>query len=172
MTEPTWIQVAKRLTMNPRGGAIGSEVAISTAGLPPEQTMIVAFANLQSYELVRRVDTDKEGNFSATIVVPTWAELDTVHYIFVSLADERPRALSEGFHVTTTEGVAHAQGTIGRAENGCVEMKNADDVLYNLVGDIGAIRTGEQVRVTGTITDEAVCGGIGVALQVTTITRR
>src|SRR5687767_7951583 len=162
MTPTRLPQVRLPLPISPRGGAIGTVVSLSATGLPPEATLLIAFANLQSYQLMQRVITDKDGAFTTTQEVPEWAELNGAHYFFASFADERPLAFSYAFHVTPRSGVARVQGTIGSQVEGCVDLKTPGDVLYHLTGDVGALKAGDRVSVTGTIADQAVCGGAGV----------
>ena len=152
--------------MTPRGGAIGSEVTVGTAGLPPEETMLIAFANLQSYELLRRIQTDKNGAFTATVKVPIWAEVNGAHYIFVSLLDERPLALTAPFHVSSADGTVHLTGFVGPTVQDCVTMMKGE-VTYHLVGVSGKHREGELVSVTGRIADADPCGDENLSIAVT-----
>jgi hypothetical protein len=172
MAPPFVPQVRLPLPIEPRGGAIGTVVSLSATGLPPEETLLIAFANLQSYQLLQQVTTDKDGSFSTTQEVPRWAELNGAHYFFASRSDERPLAFSYAFHVTPNSGVARVTGTIGSAVNGCLDQKTPGDVLYHLTGATGTRVAGERVRVTGTIADAAVCGGAGVVIDVTEIELR
>jgi hypothetical protein len=158
------------LPLDPRGGAIGSAVVLKASGLPPDTNLLIAFANLQNYQLIQRVLTDSTGSFTATSQVPDWAILDGVHYFFASHSDEIPLALSAGFHVTAPDGTARVEGTIERPATGCVDLKNAGDVVYHLVGNVGNPQTGARVTVVGTITDPAVCNGIGPVIAVKEIT--
>ena len=162
-------QEPRRLAIAPRGGAIGSEVTVAMVGATPKASIRIAFANLQAYELIHTVVTDADGNFTTTIKVPDWALPDQVHYMFANPGNGKPRAFSDGFHVTAADGTAHVEGTLGSEVEGCVEMKNADGVLYNLVGDLPEVSPGDHVAVVGTIANAASCGGQGVAIAVTDI---
>lgn len=165
-----WIRALapEKLPMTPRGGAIGSEVTVGTAGLPPEETMLIAFANLQSYELLRRIETDKNGAFTATIRVPLWAEVDTAHYVFVSRLDERPIKLTEAFHVTAEDGVAHTRGRVVARNGSCLEIRTAAEVIYHLTGTADAHQVGDFVLVKGAIGTDPH-GEDGLSIAVTAI---
>lgn len=154
------------LPISPRGGAVGSVVSLSATGLPPQTGLLVAFANLQSYQLLGDLVTDPNGSFSTTAIVPPWAELDGLHYFFVSFSDERPLALSPAFHVTAPDGTARVEGTIETAAEGCLDLKAPGDGLYHLVGGTRQHRTGERIAVVGRIGDAAACGGNGVVITV------
>jgi hypothetical protein len=151
---------------------VGTVVNLSATGLPPNSRLLIAFANLQSYQLLQRVETDASGSFATTQEVPPWAELNGAHYFFASFADERPLAFSHAFHVTPRSGVARVTGTIAQQANGCVDLKTPGDVLYHLLGGVDQLKPGDRVTVVGAIADAAACGGTGVAIQVTEVTGR
>jgi hypothetical protein len=165
-------QVRLPLPIAPRGGAIGTVVELSATGLPPSTALLVAFANLQSYQLVQNIETDAQGAFSTTQEIPYWAEINGAHYFFVSFADERPIAFSHAFHVTPNSGIARVSGTIGERVDGCVDLKTSGDVLYHLTGELGDLVAGDRVTLTGAILDAAACGGNGVAIAVNAIAKR
>ena len=131
--------------------------------------LLIAFANLQSYQLLQRVATDSEGRFKTKQEVPPWAKVGGVHYFFASFSDERPLALSDGFHVTTADGTARVKGMIGDPVESCVELTTTGDVLYHLVGGIGERVPGDRVSVIGTIANADACAGPGIAIAVTDI---
>lgn len=165
MSRPPSAQQARRLVIAPRGGAVGSEVTVGMAGAAPKASIRIAFANLQAYELIHTVVTDADGNFTTQVKVPDWAVTDQVHYFFANPGNQQPRAFSDGFHVTAADGTANVIGTLGRDVDGCIELRDADDVLYNLVGDIGGWVPGDRVAVTGSIAGTSGCGE-GVAIEV------
>ena len=67
MTGPVLIQQKLPLPITPRGGAIGSEVLLGATGLPPQARLLIAFANLQGYQLLQRVETHKPHRVSARV---------------------------------------------------------------------------------------------------------
>jgi hypothetical protein len=157
------------LPIRPKGGAIGTEVHLSTTGLAPNTRYIIAFANLTNYQLVGRVTTDESGSFSTTQRVPDWAELDRVHYFFAALANEVPLAFSTGFHVTAADGAAVVTGWIEERTAACVELRDVKEELYHLTGEVGERKAGERVEVRGTITDSTACAGAGIVIAVRTV---
>jgi hypothetical protein len=164
-------QERRPLAIAPRGGAIGTEVALSATGLPPLSSFLIAFANLQNYQLLQRVATDADGAFATKQVVPPWAVLDGAHYFFASFSDEIPRAFSLAFHVTAADGAARVDGTVGDRADGCVDL-NAGEVLYHLTGDVGDVQKGDRILVRGTLVDTAPCGGTGIVVAATSVARR
>ena len=165
-------QVRLPLPIAPRGGAIGTVVELTATGLPPSSSMLLAFANLQSYQLLQTIEVDTQGNFTTTQEVPAWAEINGAHYFFVSFADERPVAFSHAFHVTPNSGIARVNGTIGERVDGCVDLRTPGDVLYHLTGNLGDLQPGDRVTVGGTIAESPACGGNGVVIAVTGVAKR
>ncbi len=166
MSDPTPSQQARRLVIAPRGGSVGSEVTVGLVGAAPKANVRIAFANLQAYELIHTVVADEQGNFTTVLKVPEWALPDQVHYLFANPGNGQPRAFSDGYHVTAVDGTAKIDGTLGADVDGCIELRNADSVVYNLMGDIGEWIPGEHVAVTGTIATGAACGeGVGIEVH-------
>ena len=151
----------------PRGGPIGSTVQLSATGLIPGSGMIIAFANLEMYQLQSRVIIDESGSFSTTGIVPDWAKVDGVHWFFASFADEIPIAMSGGFHVTSPDGAARVRGTLGQKNGACVDLMDNGETLYHLRGDLGELKAGDHVSVLGTVADPSSgCGGPGILISV------
>lgn len=165
MNDPIPPQQARRLVIAPRGGAIGSEITVGLVGATPKASIRIAFANLQAYELIHTVVTDEQGNFTTVLKVPDWALPDQVHYLFANPGNQQPRAFSDGYHVTAADGTATIEGTLDADVGGCVELRNADNVVYNLMGDLGEWIPGDQVAVHGTIASGPTCGE-GIAIDV------
>lgn len=157
------------LPMVPRGGAVGTVVKLSATGLPPNTQLLIAFANLQMYQLLQRVTTDENGTFATQEVVPKWAKLDGVHYWFASLRDEIPLALSAGFHVTSADGTARISGTLVEPTGGCVTLHDGAETSYHLSGDLAGHQVGARVAVTGTIVEEAACSATAIGIGVTSV---
>ena len=44
-----------------------------------------------AYEVINRTVTDMEGNFTMIVTVPTWVEVDELHYVSVSFGRGQPR---------------------------------------------------------------------------------
>ena len=165
MTHPILPQ-QRTLVTSPRGGAPGSEVTVGMSGMPRSAGLRISFGSMSAYEVIDRVETDSEGNFTVTVRVPLWAEREEVHFFFVRYGAERTRVLSEGFHVTAPDGTAQVVGDLGSEGGSCVELRNSAEVRYNLVGEIGQWPAGTRVSVSGTIADGASCGDQGVTIAV------
>jgi hypothetical protein len=150
----------------PRGGAVGTEVTVGMARLPPLTSVRISFGSLIAYEVISRTVTDMDGNFTMIVTVPTWAEVDQPHYVLVSYGSQQPRQRSDGFHVTAADGTARVVGEIMTEGGGCVTMRNSSEVLYNLVGEMEQWPQGALVSVTGDIASASGCEKQGIAIAV------
>ena len=152
--------------ISPRGGAAGTEVTVGMAGLPPLTNVRISFGSMIAYEVINRTVTDMEGNFTMIVTVPTWVEVDELHYVLVSYGRGQPRQRSDGFHVTAPDGTARVEGEIRTDGGGCVVLRNSSEVLYNLVGEMEQWPQGAFVSVTGDIADGSGCEEQGIAIAV------
>ena len=83
------------VVISPRGGAAGTEVTVGMAGLPPLTRVRISFGSMVAYEVIDRTVTDMEGNFTMIVTVPTWVEVDQMHYVLVSYGSRQPRQQSQ-----------------------------------------------------------------------------
>ena len=67
MTHPILPQ-QRTLVTSPRGGAPGSEVTVGMSGMPRSAGLRISFGSMSAYEVIDRVETDSEGNFTVTVV--------------------------------------------------------------------------------------------------------
>jgi len=154
------------VVISPRGGAAGTEVTVGMAGLPPLTRVRISFGSMIAYEVIERTVTDMDGNFTMIVTVPTWVEVDELHYVLVSYGRGLPRQRSDGFHVTAPDGTARVEGEIRTDSGGCVTLRNSSEVLYNLVGEMGQWPSGASVSVTGDIANGSSCEEQGIAIAV------
>ena len=154
------------VVISPRGGAAGTEVTVGMAGLPPLTRVRISFGSMIAYEVIDRTVTDMEGNFTMIVTVPSWVEVDQMHYVLVSYGRGQPRQLSDGFHVTAPDGTARVVGDIRSDGGDCVALQDSSEVLYNLVGEIGQWAPGTFVSVTGDVADGSACEEQGISIAV------
>jgi len=62
--------------------------------------------------------------------------------------------------------VVHADGYLNSQGRGCMTLREHDGKLYNLVGAIGGLQTGDHVRVEGRFVEGSGCGA-GTGVNVT-----
>jgi hypothetical protein len=153
------------LTISPRGGPPGTDVAVQMEGLPARTTMMIGFGAPQAgYEWIGQEETDADGRLSATVEVPASAEENRRHYFFVTLPDQPPLGTSDAYHVTAEDGSLAVTGALTAEGSGFVAMRAEFDALYCLIGDVMA-EPGRQVTVEGRITSTTDCPD-GIAVDV------
>jgi hypothetical protein len=153
----------------PRGGPIGSEVAVTVAELPPMIGVQIGFGNLQQHQILERTNSDGEGMIAVKLRIPAFAEVNRTHFFFIAFGDSQPRGVSDAFHVTAADGTAIVRGQITDEGQSCTALRNATDDVYTLVGDTSAFKPGTRVALRGTIVDGGPCGDQGITIAVNEI---
>jgi hypothetical protein len=159
-------QQRRRILATPRGGPIGTEVAVTVAGLPPMIAIELGFGNLQQHQILERTSSDGEGMVAVKVRIPEFSEVNQTHFFFVAFGDSQPRGVSDAFHVTAADGTAIVRGEITDEGQSCTALRNAMDDVYTLVGDTSAFKPGTRVAVRGTIVDGAPCGDQGITIGI------
>ena len=159
-------QEKRKPILSLRGGPAGAEVTVVLTGLEPAQSVRIGFGSLSQYSGLGGGEAGPEGMMVSNIVIPDWAEVDRVHYFVLNLGNRLARILSEPFHVTDPEGIAHIYGTVNDQGIGCLAIDGPEDVLYTLQGDHRRWTAGQRVRVVGTIADVEACSGQGLPIAV------
>lgn len=139
---------------------------LAMAGMPPFQPVRIGFGSLSQYEVIGRGEADGEGKFAVDLRVPSWAELDRVHFFVVSFGNQMPRVLSDPFHVTDAEGTARIYGTISAQGMSCLMLEGLENTLYTLEGHTGRWVPGQRVVVIGTVADRPTCDSRGLPISV------
>jgi hypothetical protein len=159
-------QETRKPILSHRGGPPGAEVTVVMTGLTADQSVRVGFGSLSQYSGLGGSVAGPEGMMVANLVIPSWAELDRVHYFVLNLGNQRPRIISDPFYVTDADGIAHIYGTVNDQGIGCLAIDGPENVLYTLQGDHRKWTAGQRVRVVGTIADVEACGGQGLPIAV------
>lgn len=155
--------------IEPRGGPVGTEVALRMGGLPAETALVIGFgAPREGYEWIGAGESDGAGVLSATLRVPAWSEENALHYFFVALPDRPPLGTSPGFHVTAPDGTLSVSGELvgdpgpGRS----ARLRGAFDEIYCVSPAPVDARPGARVTVEGVLGAPGDCpDGIPVALR-------
>lgn len=145
--------------IEPSLGAPGAEIVVSSGEMPSMTGLRLGLgaANVGFEELTDFVTTE-EGDFSATITVPDWAERDRVHRFIVFDLYFRPIALSGPFHVTDADGLVEREGRV-EAGGGCLRLVDVDEVEYALEGATEAMPPpGSSITLVGRIREGSTCG--------------
>lgn len=156
-----------RPVVTPRGAPVEGEVTLTVTGLEPGVGVRIGFGSFrQNQGGFARSQAGPDGTLVQKVQVPSWAEVDRVHFFYVT-ADNQPRAFTGPFHVTDAEGTVRVAGRISTVrEARCVELTGPENSLYELQGELGIRNPGDAVQIVGTIAAESVCGSEGVPVVV------
>lgn len=89
------------LTVTPLSGAPGSEVQVMGSGFAPNSEIVIGFGRLEGdvYEPVGEAQTDADGSFTATVMIPATAN-SAETWVFMAAVPGTARAVSDAFAVT------------------------------------------------------------------------
>ena len=146
-------------SVEPRLGPPGTTVEIYTENLPPQAKIHVGIGAMRAgFEALGEGEQQMWGEVSATVRVPRYAtwERPLVFIIFNGIFS--PIGISDPFHVTGEDGMVQRTGRITDEGMGCVTMRDQDEYMYALSGDLEGLKPGDEVVVEGAISLEGQCG--------------
>ena len=97
-------------------------------------------------------------DLSATVKVPGYANWERPLVFIVFNGVFSPIGISDPFHVTNEDGMVQRTGRITDEGMGCVTMRDKDEYMYALNGDLEGLKPGDEVVVEGAISLEGPCG--------------
>ncbi len=145
-------------SVEPRLGPPGTRVEIYTENLPPQAKIHVGIGAMRAgFEALGEGEQQMWGEVSATVRVPGYAswERPLVFIIFNGIFS--PIGISDPFHVTNDDGMVQRTGRITDEGLGCVTLRDQDEYMYALTGDLEGLKPGDEVVVEGTISIEGPC---------------
>ncbi len=148
-------------SVEPRMGPPGTAVEIYTENLPPQARIHVGVGAMRAgFEALAEGTQQIWGEVSATVTVPDYAnrERPLVFILFNGIFS--PIGISDPFHVTDEEGMVQRTGRITDEGLECLTMRDNDQYLYVLSGDLGGLAPGDEVVVEGTIGLSGACGDV------------
>lgn len=147
-------------SVEPRLGPPGTTVEIYTENLPPQAKIHVGIGAMRAgFEALGEGEQQMWGEVSATVRVPRYAnwERPLVFIIFNGIFS--PIGISDPFHVTNEEGLVQRTGRITDEGLGCVTLRDQDEYMYALSGDLEGLKPGDEVVVEGAVSLEGTCDG-------------
>jgi hypothetical protein len=161
-----------RVTVATATASPGAQIDVRGSGLPANQTVDVGFGMPASdYSVLRRVQTDAQGELATQIEVPDWAMRGHAYVVVLAPHGEAPRAVSDAFVVGQGGDDVTVEGTLTDEGVECPALRGPGNALYTLaVGDL-QYDPGTRVRVEGTIAEVSTCMQ-GTTIQVRSIERR
>lgn len=145
-------------SVEPRLGPPGTTVEIYTENLPPQAKIHVGIGAMRAgFEALGEGEQQMWGEVSATVRVPRYAswERPLVFIIFNGIFS--PIGISDPFHVTNEDGMVQRTGRITDEGLGCVTLRDQDEYMYALTGDLEGLKPGDEVVVEGAISIEGPC---------------
>lgn len=146
-------------SVEPRMGPPGTVVDVYTENLPPQAKIHVGVGAMRAgFEALAEGTQEIWGEVSATVTVPGYANWERPLVFIVFNGVFSPIGISDPFHVTDDNGMVQRTGRITDEGLGCVTLRDNDQYVYALNGDVGDLSPGDEVVVEGTITLNGPCG--------------
>ncbi len=150
----------------PMHGPPGTEVVIYTENLPIQAKVHLGVgATRTGFEALHEAEQAMWGEVSGTITIPETAPWDRAVLLVAFDAIFAPIGLSEPFHVTRPDGILQRTGRITDEGVECLAMRDGDDFLYTLIGEVGDLEPGDPVVLQARYVEMSVCNQ-GTTLEV------
>ena len=147
-------------SVEPRTGPPGTVVKVYTENLPLQAKIHVGVGAMRAgFEALAEGTQEMWGEVSATVRIPDYATWERPLVFIVFNGIFSPIGISDPFHVTNEEGLVQRAGRITDEGLGCVTLRDGDQYVYALTGDLGDLKPGDEVVVEGTITVGGPCEG-------------
>jgi hypothetical protein len=145
-------------TVVPTTGPVGTTVTVHTENLPLQARVHVGVgATRTGFEALFEAEQGMWGEVSATVTIPESAPWDRAVVFVAFNAIFAPIGISDPFHVTNAEGLIRRSGRVTTEADGCLTLRDTDDYLYALAGDVGDLRPGDDVVVEGSYSETGPC---------------
>jgi hypothetical protein len=146
-------------SISPTFGPAGTVVELSTLNLPVQAKVHVGYgATRTGFEALFEVQQGMWGDIDTQVTVPPSAPWDRAIVFVAFNAIFSPIGLSEPFHVISPDGLVRRTGRITAEADGCVTMRDQDDYLYALTGDlVQTMSVGDEVTIDGTYAPSGTC---------------
>ena len=146
-------------SVEPRLGPPGTVVEVYTENLPPQAKIHVGVGAMRAgFEALAEGTQEIWGEVSATVTVPGYANWERPLVFIVFNGVFSPIGISDPFHVTDENGMVQRTGRITDEGLGCVTMRDNDQYMYALSGDVEGLEPGDEVVVQGAISLSSPCG--------------
>jgi len=144
--------------IEPLHGPIGTVVTVYTENLPLQAKVHVGVgATRTGFEALAEGEQGMWGEVSGTITIPETAPYDRALMIVAFDAIFAPIGLSDPFHVTRPDGTLTRTGRITDEGVECLAMRDGDEFLYTLVGNIEGLSAGDPVVVEARYVETSIC---------------
>ncbi len=147
-------------SVEPRTGPPGTVVKVYTENLPLQARIHVGVGAMRAgFEALAEGTQEMWGEVSASVRIPDYTTWERPLVFIVFNGNFSPIGISDPFHVTSEEGLVRRAGRITDEGLGCVTLRDGDQYMYALTGDLGDLKPGDEVVVEGSVTVDGPCGG-------------
>jgi hypothetical protein len=160
--------------VSPLYGPPGTVVTLYTENLPLQAKVHIGVgATRAGFEALHEAEQGMWGEVSGTITIPETAPWNRAVLLVAFDAIFAPIGLSEPFHVTRPDGILQRTGELTDEGVECPAMRDTDDFLYTLIGDVGDIDArglgaGDPIVVEARYVETSICMQ-GTTLEVVRI---
>ena len=147
-------------SVEPRSGPPGTVVEIYSENLPLQAKIHVGVGAMRAgFEALAEGTQDVWGEVSATARIPSYATWERPLVFIVFNGNFSPIGISDPFHVTDENGMVRRTGRITDEGLPCASLRDTDQYMYALTGDVDGLKPGDEVVVEGAISVTGSCGG-------------
>ena len=159
------------VSIRPRSGPAGSEVALSARNLRPNDVVTIGVGKMASeWRAVDEVRVADDGEMTTRVRVPRWAGPEDV-LVFVIDTDRGYTFKSDDFDVEARDDEERVVGLEGWVRDGveCATLRTPDGDLYSLVSAEVEFTPGEYVVIDGARADMSFCQQGRATIEVSAI---
>lgn len=142
----------------PMSGPPGTQISVRSDNLPLAARVHIAVGMLHAgFETIGLAAQGEWGEISASVQIPAGATWDRPLYVIALDGVFSPIGISDPFHVTDANGMIRRRGRVTDEGGPCLTLRDENDLLYALSGELGAFRAGDEVVVDGTYSGASSC---------------
>ncbi len=146
-------------SVEPRSGPPGTLVQIFSENLPLQAQIHVGVGAMRAgFEALAEGTQGVWGEVSATARIPAYATWERPLVFIVFNGNFSPIGISDPFHVTDEDGMIRRTGRITDEGLPCMSLRDTDQYMYALTGDLGRLKPGDEVVVDGVVAVPGSCG--------------
>ena len=156
----------------PMSGPAGTRIAVDSDNLPLAARVHIAVGMLHAgFETIGQAAQGEWGDITASVQIPIDATWERPLYVIALDGVFSPMGISTPFHVTDANGMIRRVGRVTDEGGQCLTLRDENDLLYALAGELGTFRAGDEVVVDGTYSATSGCRD-GSTIGVTRIVAR
>ena len=142
----------------PLSGPAGTQIAVDSENLPLAARVHIAVGMLHAgFETLGQAAQGEWGDITASVQIPIDASWERPLYVIALDGVFSPMGISPPFHVTNDRGMIRRTGRLIDEGGSCLTLRDENDLLYAVTGELGAFSAGDEVVVDGTYLAASSC---------------